>query len=104
MRASAAAERLHEVGELLVLRQLVLAGGRNIEDFAAQRQHGLRGAVARLLGRTARGIALDDEDFRALRRAIGAIGELAGKPQLAHRALAGNLLLLPAAKALLRAL
>ena len=27
VRAGAAAERLHQIGELLVLRQLVLAGG-----------------------------------------------------------------------------
>ena len=53
VRAGAAAERLDEIGELLVLRKLVLAGGGDVEDFAAQRQHRLRGAVARLLGRAA---------------------------------------------------
>ena len=54
MRAGAAAKRLHEIGKLLVLGKLVLARGRDVEDFAAQRQHRLGGAVARLLGRAAR--------------------------------------------------
>ena len=53
MRAGAAAERLDQIGELRVLRQLVLAGGGDVQNFAAQRQHGLRAAVARLLGRAA---------------------------------------------------
>ena len=104
MRAGAAAERLHEVGELLVLRELVLAGGRDVEDFSAQRQHGLRGAVARLLGGAAGAVALDDENLRAFGRGVGAVGELAGQPQLAHRALARNVLFLAAADALVGAL
>ena len=54
MRAGAAAERLHQIGELRVLRQLVLAGRRDVEDLAAQRQHRLRAAVARLLGASRR--------------------------------------------------
>ena len=53
MRARPAAERLDEIGELLVLRELVLAGAGHVEDLAAQRQHRLRRAVARLLGRAA---------------------------------------------------
>ena len=61
VRAGAAAERLREIGELLVLRELVLAGGRDVEDLAAQRQDRLRGAIARLFGRAAGGVALDDE-------------------------------------------
>ncbi len=104
MRAGAAAERLHQVGELLVLRQLVLAGGGDVEDLAAQRQDRLRGAVARLLGRAAGGIALDDENLGALGGAVGAVGELAGQAQLAHRGLARDVLFLAAADALLGAL
>ena len=60
--------------------------------------------VARLLGGAAGGIALDDEDFRALGGGVGAVGELAGQAQLARRGLAGDLLLLAAADALLGAL
>ena len=48
-------------------------------------------------------VALDNEDLGALRGSIGAVGEFAGKTQLAHRALARALLLLPALDALLRA-
>ena len=104
VRAGAGAERLHEIGELLVLRELLLAGGGDIEDFPAQRQHRLRGSVARLLGRAAGRVAFDDEDFRALRGGVGAVGELAGQPQFAHRGLARILLLLPATNSLFGAL
>ena len=64
----------------------------------------LRGAVAGLLGGAAGRVALDDENLRALRRRIGAVGELARQAQLAHRGLARNLLFLPAADALVGAL
>ena len=61
VRSRSRAERLHEVRKLLVLRELVAGGGRDVEDLAAQRQDRLRGAVARLLSRAACGIALDDK-------------------------------------------
>src|SRR5262245_29595979 len=103
VRAGPAAERLQQISELLVLRQLILAGGRDVENLAAQRQYRLRSAIARLLRGTAGRIPLDDEDLGALRGGIGAVGELARETQLAHRALARALLLLPAPDALLRA-
>ena len=87
-RARAAAERLDQVGDLLVGGELVVAGAGDVEDLAAQRQHRLAGAVARLLGRAAGRIAFDDEDFGAGGGILRAVGELAGQPQLAHRALA----------------
>ena len=93
-----------EVGELLVLRELVLAGRRDVEDFAAQRQDRLGGAVARLFGGAAGRVALDDEDLRAFGGAVGAVGELAGQPQFAHRAFARDVFFLAAADALLGAL
>jgi hypothetical protein len=43
MRAGAAAERLDEVGELLVLGELVLAGARHIENLAATELPDLEG-------------------------------------------------------------
>src|SRR5580658_8785490 len=104
MRAGAAAERLDEVGKLLVLRQLVLAGGCDIEDLSAQRQDRLRSAVARLLGRAAGAIALNDEDFRAFGGAVGAVGKLAGQAKFPHRSLARDVLFLAAADALFGAL
>ena len=63
-----------------------------------------RGAVARLFRRAAGRVALDDENLRAFRGAVGAVGELAGQPQLAHRALARDVFFLAAANALLGAL
>src|SRR5260221_6664 len=103
VRAGSAAERLQQIGELLVLRQLVLPGGRDVENLATQRQDRLRSAIPRLLRGAAGRIALDNEDLGALRGGIGAVGELAWKTQLPHRALARDLLLLPAPDALLRA-
>src|SRR5580658_7099475 len=61
-------------------------------------------AVARLLGRPAGGVAFDDEDFRALRGGVGAVGELAGQARLAPGGLARDLLLLAAADAFVGAL
>ena len=95
LRARTDAERLDEIGELLVLRQLVARRRGDVEDLAAQRQHRLGRAVARLLGRTAGRVALDDKEFRALRRGVRAVGELARQPQLARRRLAGDVLLHP---------
>ena len=54
MDAGPAAERLHEIGELLVLRKLALGGARHVQDLAAQRQHRLVRAITRLLRRAAR--------------------------------------------------
>ena len=63
MRERSAANRLHQVGKLRVRGQLFLAGGGDVEDLAAQRQHGLVLAVARLLGAAAGRVALDDEEL-----------------------------------------
>src|SRR5204863_8960472 len=49
--------------DLLVLEDLVDPRLLDVEDLAAQRQHGLCRAVATLLGGTAGGVALDDEDL-----------------------------------------
>ena len=87
-----------EVGEFLVAAHLVGAGGGDVQDLAAQRQDGLGLPVARLLGRAAgaespstRNISVPSAPDRAT------IGELAGQAQLARRALARDLLLLPPA-------
>ena len=37
VHARPAAEGLHQISELLVLRQLLLPGGRDVENLAAQR-------------------------------------------------------------------
>src|SRR5579883_1125040 len=102
--ARPAAERLDEVGDLLVLAELVGGGRRDVEDLAAQGEDRLRVAVARLLRRAAGAVALDEEDLGADGARLAAIRELAGQAQLARRALAVELLLLAAALTLLGAL
>src|SRR5262249_26018608 len=101
--AGAAAERLYQVAELLVRAQLVGRRAGDVEDLAAQREDRLGLAVARLLGRAAGRIALDQEDLGALGRLPRAVGELAGQAQLARGALARHVLLGAAARALLGA-
>src|SRR6185437_13599934 len=61
-------------------------------------------AVARLLGRAAGAVALDQEDLGADGAAARAVGELAGQPELPCRALAVEVLLEAPALALLGAL
>ncbi len=101
--AVAAAERGHQVGELLVGAQLVQAGAGRVQDLAAQRQDRLGLALARLLGRAARGIALDQEQLGAVAAIDRAVGELARQAQLAGRGLARDLLGAPAREPLLGA-
>lgn len=102
--AGAAAERLDEIGDLLVGGELFAAGAADVQNLAAQGQDGLIGAVARLLGRAARRVTLDDEKFRIFRRVLGAVRQLAGQAQLAHGGLAVDFLFLAAAQALFGAL
>src|SRR5688572_11688450 len=102
--ARAAAKRLDQVDELLVAGKLIGGGAGDVEDLAAQRQHGLGLAVARRLGGTAGGITLHQEDLGAGLGILAAVGELAGQAQLARRGLARQLLVLALAQALLRAL
>ena len=49
----AGAERGDQRADLLARQHLVEAGPLDVEDLAAQRQHGLEGTVARLLGAAA---------------------------------------------------
>ena len=102
-RTGAAAQGLDQVGQLLV--RLHLVGGRagDVEDLAAQRQHRLGVPVARLLGRAAGGIALDQEDLGAFGAVARAVCQLARQPQLAGRRLAVQLPLLALAQAVLGA-
>ena len=51
--ARAAAERLDEVGDLLVGGEFFARRAGDVQHLAAQRQDGLAGAVARLLGAAA---------------------------------------------------
>src|SRR6267154_3275936 len=104
MRADAAAERQGDIAKLLVGPHLVGRGARDVEDLAAQRQDRLRLAVARLLGRAAGAVALDEKDLGSGGAVAGAVGELAGQAQFAGRALARHFALLAPPLPLLGAL
>ena len=66
--AEAAAERGHQVRELLVLEHLRERRALGVQHLAAQRQDRLPRAVAPLLGRAAGRIALDDEELAVFAR------------------------------------
>src|SRR6266404_593091 len=76
--ADAGAERGDQRADLLAAQHLVEAGALDVEDLAAQRQHGLEFAVATLLGGAAGGVALDDEQLGFGWIALLAVGQLAG--------------------------
>ena len=88
--ADAGAKRGDERADLGGGQHLVEAGALDIEDLAAQRQHRLVLAVARLLGRAAGRIALDDEQLGLGGIAFLAVGELAGKRGDVERPLAAG--------------
>ena len=78
----------------------------DVEDLAADGEDRLGLAVARLLGRAAGAVALDDEELGAFGVVVGAVGELAGEAELARggRGLALDLALGAAAEALVHPL
>ena len=86
--ADAGAERGDDVGHLLGGQHLVDARALDVEDLAADRQHGLKLALAALLGRAAGRVALDDEQLGVGGIAVLALGEAARQPQAVERALA----------------
>ena len=88
LAADAGAERGDQRADLLAAQHLVEARALDVEDLAAQRQHGLEFAVAALLGGAAGRVALDDEQFGLRRIALLAVGELAGQRGDVERALA----------------
>ena len=88
------AQGLDEVGQLLVGAELARARRRDVEDLAAQGQHRLRGAVARLLGGPTSRVALHDEELGAGARVGRTIGQLAWQSQLAHGRFAADFTLL----------
>ena len=91
--AQAASQRGDEVRQLLVFQDLGQRGTLDVEDLAAQRQNRLPGPIASLLGRSAGGVALDDEQLASDRAPVRAVTELAGQVQPVRRgALARHLL------------
>src|SRR5262252_5559517 len=104
MRARTGAEREDDIRQFLIGAHLVRRCARDIEDLATQRQDGLGLTVARLFCGAACAIAFDKKDFGSGSAVTSAIGKLSRQPQLAGRALARELALLPSTLALLRAL
>ena len=76
-RARIDAERDGNVVDLLRGEDLAAIQLPGVQDLALQRHDRLEHAVARLLGRTARGVTLDEEQLGAVEILRGAVGELA---------------------------
>src|SRR5690606_6145041 len=88
--ADARAQRGDQGADLVGRQHPVETRTLDVEDLAAQRQYGLVLAVAALLGRTARRVALDDEQFAQRRILFLAVGELARQAGDVQRALAAG--------------
>ena len=82
------AHGFEEVGDFLVVENLVVHGFLHVEDFASQRKDGLECTVASLLCGSACGVTLDNEEFAVLGCAAGAVSEFSGQTAAAQRRLA----------------
>ncbi|CAI8198459.1 MAG: Uncharacterised protein [Alphaproteobacteria bacterium] len=65
LAANARAERRNQCANLIGRKHFVKACALNIQDFTAQRQDRLIGAIARLFGRTTGTVTLNQKQFRA---------------------------------------
>ena len=83
-------ERDDQRPDVLAGDDLVEARLLDVEDLAAERQDRLEAAIAALLRRATRGVALDDEQLAARGVALLAVGELAGQGQAVEGALADD--------------
>ena len=72
------AERSEDIADLLVLEDPVLHRLLDIQYLTPQRHDSLKIPVAALFGRTACGIALDEENLGLIAIARRAVGQLAG--------------------------
>ena len=75
--AEAAAERRHQVRQLLVLEDLRQRHPFGVHHLATQWKDGLPGTITALLGRAAGRIALDDEKLRLLPALARAVAQFA---------------------------
>ena len=87
-RADCHAERGVDVADFLAFEGTVLHGFLHVEDLTAKRQDGLKIAVAALLGRSACGVALHEEEFALFGVVVGAVGQFAGESAAGHHRLA----------------
>ena len=88
--ADPGAERGDQRADLGRAQHAVEPRALDVQDLALQRQDRLELAVAALLGRAARAVALDDEDLGARRVAFLAVGELARQARDVEHALASR--------------
>ena len=90
--ALAGADGRHHRPDFFVAQDFVglLQDPFHIQDFALERQDGLKVAVAAHLGGTAGRLALHDVEFRLGRVALGAVGQLAGQRGAVHGVLADD--------------
>ena len=79
-----------DVADGFALEGAVFHGFLHVQDLAAERQDGLELAVAALLGRSACGVALHEEELAVGRVAVGAVGQLAREAAARHHGLALN--------------
>ena len=73
------AQRLDNVVHLVAFESFVPHGFLHIEDLTAQRQDGLCGTTATLLGRTAGRVTLDEEKFALFGNAARTVRQVSGK-------------------------
>ena len=86
--ADAAAERRDQGADLGRRQHLVEARPLHVQNLALERQDGLKPPVAALLGGSAGGIALDQEQLRERRVLLLTVGELARQSSHVQRGLA----------------
>ena len=77
--ADAGAKGGDEGSDFLVAEDLVEAGFLAIDDFASERENGLKAPVAALFGGATGGITFDEVNFAEGWIAFGAVGEFAGQ-------------------------
>ena len=82
------AEGRIDIADFFGIEGTVAGGLFYVKDLTAERQDGLRTAVAALLGGSACRVTLHQEEFAALGILVGAVGQLAGHAAAAQRALA----------------
>ncbi len=88
--ADAGAQGRDQRENFIAGQQLFVAGLFHVQNLAAQRQDGLKFAVAALFGRAPGGVALDDVDLAHRRVFFLAVGQLAGQAHAVEHALAAR--------------
>ena len=88
LAADAGAQRLDERADFLRREHAIEARALDVQDLALEREDRLIMAIAPLLGRSACGVTLDEEEFGLGRIAFLAVGKLAGERGDIHHPLA----------------